>query len=81
MRALLQPSLKMRRASACCLRSKDSGAANGFRVQASVDADANPTDDAGFRLAFDPETGAFGMGSGSPSRCSMPRMVGPASTA
>lgn len=47
------------------LRSKDTGAANGFRVQASVDADGNTTDDAGLsRLAFDPAAGAFGMGSG-----------------
>lgn len=48
------------------LRSKDTGAASGFRVQASVDADGFPADNAGLsRLAFDPETGAFGMGSGS----------------
>lgn len=48
------------------LRSKDTGAANGFRVQASVDDDGVTNDDAGLsRLAFDPQAGAFGMASGS----------------
>lgn len=47
------------------LRSKDTGGSNGFRVQATVDADGNVADSAGLsRLAFDPQTGAFGMGSG-----------------
>jgi flagellar hook-associated protein 2 len=44
------------------LRSKDTGVASGFRVQASVDADANPTDNLGLsRFAYDPAAGAFGM--------------------
>ena len=45
------------------LRSKDTGEVAGFRVQAS-DADGINNDNAGLsRLAFDPETGAFGMAS------------------
>jgi flagellar hook-associated protein 2 len=44
------------------LRSKDTGAAGGFRLQASVDADSVTNDDSGVsRLAFDPEAGSFGM--------------------
>ncbi|MBU2288344.1 MAG: flagellar filament capping protein FliD, partial [Gammaproteobacteria bacterium] len=43
------------------LRSKGTGEASGFRVQATDDDGVN-TDDAGLsRLAFDPESGAFGM--------------------
>lgn len=44
------------------LRSKETGQANGFRLQVGSDADGVPADDAGLsRLAFDPEAGAFGM--------------------
>lgn len=45
------------------LHSKNTGAAAGFRVQATVDADANTTDSLGLsRFAFDPAGGAtFGM--------------------
>ena len=44
------------------LRSKSTGEAAGFRVQAQDDDGVN-TDDAGLsRLAFDPEAGTFGMG-------------------
>jgi flagellar hook-associated protein 2 len=45
------------------LHSKSTGAAAGFRVQASVDADTNPTDSLGLsRFAFDPAGGAtYGM--------------------
>ncbi|MEN9437475.1 MAG: hypothetical protein RIR09_2130 [Pseudomonadota bacterium] len=44
------------------LRSKETGEANGFRMQVGSDADGVPADDAGLsRLAFDPEAGAFGM--------------------
>lgn len=44
------------------LRSRSTGEAAGFRVQAQDDDGVN-TDDAGLsRLAFDPEAGAFGMG-------------------
>jgi flagellar hook-associated protein 2 len=44
------------------LRSKETGEANGFRLQVGSDADGLPADDFGLsRLAFDPEVGAFGM--------------------
>ena len=44
------------------LRSKDTGAINGFRLQATVDPDVQPNPDEGLRrLAFDPAAGAFGM--------------------
>lgn len=51
------------------LRSKDTGEASGFRVQAT-DADGNNTDNNGLsRLAYDPQTGAFGMASsGTPAQ-------------
>jgi flagellar hook-associated protein 2 len=43
------------------LRSKNTGVASGFRVQAT-DADTTNTDNTNLsRLAYDPETGAFGM--------------------
>lgn len=43
------------------LRSKDTGEAAGFRVQAS-DTGGHDTDGTGLsRLAYDPQTGAFGM--------------------
>jgi len=44
------------------LRSKETGTASGFRMQATTDADGQTTDNLGLsRLAFDPEAGAFGM--------------------
>jgi flagellar hook-associated protein 2 len=44
-------------------RSKETGLASGFRVQAT-DVDGNNTDNAGLSsLAYDPQTGAFGMAS------------------
>jgi flagellar hook-associated protein 2 len=45
------------------LRSKETGIANGFRLQVTSDtADSNNTDNNNLsRLAFDPATGAFGM--------------------
>ncbi len=44
------------------LRSKETGTASGFRLQATTDADGVTNDNNGLsRLAFDPATGAFGM--------------------
>lgn len=46
------------------LTSKSTGAAAGFRVQASDSGDGNNTDNAGVsRFAYDPQTSAFGMAS------------------
>jgi flagellar hook-associated protein 2 len=46
------------------LTSKDTGAAAGFRVQVSDTGDGVDNDNAGLsRLAYDPASGAFGMGS------------------
>lgn len=46
------------------LVSKDTGANAGFRVQVSDTGDGNNTDNAGLsRMAYDPQTGAFGMAS------------------
>lgn len=44
------------------LKSKNTGSNSGFRLQATTDADGVANDDNGLsRLAFDPQTGAFGM--------------------
>ncbi|MDE2419012.1 MAG: flagellar filament capping protein FliD [Burkholderiales bacterium] len=46
------------------VRSKETGTASGFRIQATTDADGVTTDNFGLsRLAFDPKAGAFGMAS------------------
>ncbi len=46
------------------LSSKETGAASGFRVQASGSGDSTNFDNTGLsRLAYDPQTGAFGMAS------------------
>lgn len=45
------------------LHSKDTGAANGFRIQ-TTDADGNSNDNNGLsRLTYDPQNAAFGMAS------------------
>jgi flagellar hook-associated protein 2 len=44
------------------LRSSSTGVASGFRIQVSGDSDGVNNDSAGLsRLAFDPQSGAFGM--------------------
>lgn len=46
------------------LRSKDTGAASGFRVQATLDGAGTTTDNLGLsRFAYDPQAGAFGLAS------------------
>lgn len=44
------------------VRSNSTGEASGFRIQVTGDGDGNNADSAGLsRLAFDPNTGSFGM--------------------